>query len=128
MSAPMKKHHTSDLIEVTIQDRSKTKFAIPRSASPRLIDFLQSLQALDKRDDLITADEVFKDIDEKYGKIGATIRGLRARDGLTQTELAKKLEIHQRHVSQIEHGKRTIGKKLAHKLAEIFQTNYRLFL
>jgi len=82
----------------------------------------------DDEDELIPADEAFKDLDQKYGKIGVTIRGLRFRDGLTQADLAKKLNIHQGHVSQIEHSKRAIGKKLAQKLAKIFHTDYRLFL
>lgn len=65
---------------------------------------------------------------EKYGKVGLTIRGLRIRDGLTQKELTKKLNIYQTHISQIEHGRRIVGKNLAQKLAKIFRTDYRLFL
>jgi ribosome-binding protein aMBF1 (putative translation factor) len=81
-----------------------------------------------KYDELIPADEVFKNLHQKYGKVGTTIRGFRSRDGMTQVELAKKLNIRQSHVSQMEHGKRVIGKKMAQKLAKLFNTHYQLFL
>lgn len=76
----------------------------------------------------MSADEVFKSLDKKYGKVGVTVRGLRMRDGLTQKELAHKLNVYRVHISQIEHGKRVVGKNLAQKLAEVFNTNYLLFL
>lgn len=69
-----------------------------------------------------------KDLDEKHGSVGAIIRGLRVRDELTQADLACKLRIHQTHVSEMENKKRVIGKKMAQKLAKIFNTDYRLFL
>jgi len=89
---------------------------------------LEKIQVHDDDEELVPADEVFKDIHKKYGKQGANIRGFRFRDNLTQAELAKKLNILQSHISQMEHGKRVIGKKLAQKLAHIFNTDYRLFL
>lgn len=76
----------------------------------------------------IPADEMFKELDKKHGVIGSTIRGFRARDNMTQTELARRLGVHQSNVSQMEYSKRAIGKKMAEKLAKIFKTSYRLFL
>ena len=75
----------------------------------------------------IPADEMFKELDRKHGVVGSTIRGFRARDNMTQTELARRLGVHQSNVSQIEYSKRAIGKKMAEKLAKIFKTSYRLF-
>ena len=126
MSVHTRKHLTSDLIEVTVHGDSNKKFIIPRSASLKLFSFLQSLQSY--KDEIIPADEVFKNLDKKYGKTGAVIRGLRVRDGFTQEDLAQKLDIHQTHISQIENGKRVVGKNLAQKLAKVFRTDYRLFL
>ena len=128
MSGHMKKPLTKDLIEVTVHDISNTKFIISRNASFKLLNFLKSLQSRDENDETISAEEVFKNLDKKYGKVGLTVCGLRVRDGLTQKELAQKLKIHQTHISQIENGKRVVGKKLAQKLAKIFDTDYRLFL
>ena len=128
MSALMRKHHTSDSIEIIVNGTTQKKFIFPRSVSPKLFAFLRTLKTDSKKDDLVPSDQVFKSLDQKYGKIAATIRGFRVRDGLTQVELAEKLHIHQTHISQIERGKRTVGKKLAQKLAKVFNTDYRLFL
>lgn len=56
------------------------------------------------------------------------LRGCRHRECLTQIELAKLTGISQRHISQMENGKLPIGKERAKRFAEIFQTDYRLFL
>lgn len=127
MSEHMKKRPiNSEGVEVMVRGHTPAKFIIHRSNTAKLIAFLKTLSVDDN--DLIPADVVFKELDRKYGKVGVNIRGLRARDGMTQKELAKKLNIHQVHVSQIENGKRVVGKNLAYKLAKVFNTDYRLFL
>jgi len=63
-----------------------------------------------------------------YQKAAAVVRGYRNRDGITQNELAKRLGSSQSNVSAIENAKDPIGKKLAKKLAKIFNTNYEIFL
>lgn len=128
MSARTRKRPTDAQIEVAILGPTKKTFFIPRKASSKLLKFIKMLQESEEDDDSVLADEAFKDLDKKYGKIGVTLQGFRHRDGLTQIELAKKLGIQQAHVSQMEHSKRPIGKKLAQKLATIFNTSYRLFL
>ena len=127
MSEHMKTLHTSERISVTVHGKTPQEFTIARSNKNKLLALLRSLAAHDS-EELIPADEVFKEIDKKYGKVGATIRGMRLMEGLTQKELARKLGIHQVHISQMEHGKRTVGKNLARKLAKVFNTSYRLFL
>jgi DNA-binding XRE family transcriptional regulator len=128
MSGHTKKPLTSNVVEVTVHDGLPVTFVINSRHSPKLLRVLQSMQTADNESDLISADTVFKSLDARYGKIGATIRGFRVRDGLTQKELAARLHIHQVHISQIENKKRPVGKKLAHKLAAVFHTSYRLFL
>jgi ribosome-binding protein aMBF1 (putative translation factor) len=59
---------------------------------------------------------------------GTAIRGARVKEGLTQTALSEKTGIPQRHISEMENGKRTIGKEMARKLAEVLQVDYRVFL
>jgi len=54
--------------------------------------------------------------------------GLRHREGLTQVEMGNMLGIPQGNISQMEHGKRPIGKQIAKRIAELFKTDYRLFL
>jgi len=77
---------------------------------------------------LIPADEFFKEIDQKYGKIGAIVRGYRYRDDMTQVQLAKKLGVTKNYVYQMEYSKFKIDKKMAQKLAEIFKTKFHMFL
>lgn len=72
--------------------------------------------------------DVFKEQIDKIGEQAIYLRGARYREGLTQVELAMKTGIPQRHISEMENGKRPIGKKIANKLAEIFNVDYRLFL
>ena len=59
---------------------------------------------------------------------GLVLKGSRIKAGLTQKELATKLCVLPHHISEMEHAKRPIGKKIAQRLAKIFKTSYRLFL
>lgn len=72
--------------------------------------------------------EVFKDEIEKYSEAGLVLKGCRSRDGMTQKDLAKELGIRQSHISEMENGKRPIGKVMAKRLAKVFKTDYRVFL
>lgn len=56
------------------------------------------------------------------------LRGARKKEGLTQKALADILGISQVHISQMEHDKRPIGKKMAHRLAKILKVDYRALL
>lgn len=56
------------------------------------------------------------------------LRGLRNREGMTQAELGKMLGIGQTNISKMELGKRSISKNVVKRLAELFKTDYRLFL
>ena len=59
---------------------------------------------------------------------GGSLQGARTREELTQTRLAELTGIPQRHLSMMEHGKRTIGKKNARLLAKVLKVDYRVFL
>lgn len=72
--------------------------------------------------------EVFKKELEKYGEAGLMLRGSRHKAELTQKELADALGISQNHISEMEGGKRPIGKVMALRLAKFFKTDYRKFL
>jgi len=56
------------------------------------------------------------------------LRGYRTREGLTQDELSAKTGIPRRHISDMEHGRRPIGKQNAMKLAAALNCDYRRFL
>lgn len=59
---------------------------------------------------------------------GTCLAGARHKEGLTQVQLSEKTGIPQRHISEMERGKRPIGKKNALLFAEVLNINYRLFL
>lgn len=56
------------------------------------------------------------------------IRGYRYREGLTQMQLAEMTGIPRRHISDMESGRRPIGKENAKKLAQALNADYRMFL
>ena len=59
---------------------------------------------------------------------GTYLAGARHREGLTQRQLAEKSGIPQRHISEMENGKRSIGKENARRLATALNADYRAFL
>jgi len=59
---------------------------------------------------------------------GVYLRGIRYREDLTQDQLAAQTGIHRGYISEMENGKRTIGKENAKKLAKVLSCDYRLFL
>ena len=72
--------------------------------------------------------EVAKENIKKYTEIGLALRGARLRAEMTQQELADAIGAQPHHISEMEHGKRSIGKKMAHRLAKILNMSYRMFL
>lgn len=59
---------------------------------------------------------------------GVFLAGARYREGLTQDQLAQATGIPRRHISEMEHNKRPIGKQTARKLAEALKVDARRFL
>ena len=56
--------------------------------------------------------EVFPPIPEAEWP-GRVLRAARNKEGMTQSQLAQRTGIPQRHISEMEHGKRSIGKERA---------------
>ena len=79
-------------------------------------------------EETVSPDELFSDINEKYTKPGALLKGIRYREGLTQVQMAEKLNMTQSDVSQMENGTRRIGREVAKRIGELFCFNYRSFL
>ena len=81
-----------------------------------------------KAADRILAEDVFAHIEKKYTKAGVLLKGARHREGLTQSEMAKKIKVTQADLSKMENGKRPIGKMIAKRIEKILGVNYRYFL
>lgn len=75
-----------------------------------------------------TEADIFADINKKYSKPGALLRGIRVRENLTQQQLAKKIKVTQSDVSQMENGVRAIGRMIAKRIEKLFDVDYRSFL
>ena len=72
--------------------------------------------------------EVAKKEISKFSEAGVMLRGCRYKKDITQVELSKATGIRQSHISDMEHGRRPIGKEVAKRLADFFDTDYRVFL
>jgi len=59
---------------------------------------------------------------------GVCLAGARTREAITQKQLSEMTGIPQRHISEMENGKRPIGKKTAQILAKALNTSYKVFL
>ncbi|GKT09522.1 helix-turn-helix transcriptional regulator [Desulforhabdus sp. TSK] len=59
---------------------------------------------------------------------GTMLVGARGKEGLTQKQLSELTGIPQRHISEMENGKRPIGKEMARKLGKALRVGYKVFL
>jgi len=122
MSAHTKKHHTShkatNILYVKYQGNI---YAIP-------VYIAEKYKINQNSDETVPAESVFSSLDEKYGKPGSLLRGLRYREGLSQEKFAEMVKVKQPELSKMENGKRPIGKTIAKRIAEIFDVDYRSFL
>ncbi|QTA83886.1 HTH domain-containing protein, Cro/C1-type [Desulfonema limicola] len=77
--------------------------------------------------DSIPWNEAFPNYDEQK-ESGVCLAGARYKEGLTQKQLAEITGIPQRHISEMENGKRPIGKKNAKKFSKALNIGYQVFL
>jgi len=117
MRAHMKKHPTETV---------ELKFIGPVMNMEQAIKFLKPLGFVDASDSVSWRDSYPECSEAQI--IGRALIGARSREGLTQTQLAKLTGIPQRHISEMENGKRPIGKEMAKRLGEALNIGYKTFL
>lgn len=100
------------------------RLRVHRSNAPRIKEYVQTVEAGDDRTYSIA--EVFPEYVGKEQQIA--IRAYRSRENLTQRQLAELTGIPQRHISEMENGKRAIGKELAKRLGKALNADYKVFL
>lgn len=123
MSVPMKKHPIKG-IKVQIGNKKQRLFILPSDEAKGLIQMLHKYEVQDSIDWRLSLNDIL----DKYSEGGGALKGERLLLEMTQVELAKKLHVPQHVVSEMENGKRPIGKKMAMRLAKILKTDYRIFL
>ena len=97
--------------------------------SPRIISCLRKYARAAgaiEADDTVLASTVSPEI--VTNPHGTYLKGIRYREELTQEQLAELTGIPRRHISEMENGKRPIGKATARKLADVLHADYRVFL
>ena len=113
-----KKRHTEYPLEA--------RFIGTREKIGKLRDYARQIGLQDASDNLSIA-EAFPEYAEN--PLGLALRGARHREGLTQRELAEATGIPQRHISEMEGGKRQIGRERAKKIANALHLpDYRVLL
>lgn len=133
MSAHMKMRHTRDddheicRVVIEISKREKRISYIPLDNIAKLEEFLKKYSS-EEDPEAVDWRVLAKERIEKYKKGGLVLRGARYREGISQKKLAEKTGISQDNISKIENGKRTVGEKVAKKLAKALRIDYRLFL
>jgi len=83
----------------------------------------QGCTYVDEKDELIDAKGFFSETTPANMLIGA-----RGKENITQIQLSELTGIPRRHISDMENGRRPIGKQNALKLEKALNISYRLFL
>ena len=128
MSEHTKKHpisahsHTGALY---ITHHHKT-YAIPKAIINQYIINDKKIKKNKKPD--VTIKALFGKLEKQYTKAGILLKGLRLRENLSQVAFAKKIKVTQANLSNMENGRRPIGKIIAKRIEKIFEVNYRYFL
>ena len=119
-------------VKVTTSSGKEISYHLPASEGENLALFLRErskdMDQPEPPKKPISWEKLAKDRIEKYKQAGIVLRGARYRENLSQVELAKKTGMHQNEISKIENGKRTVGEKLAKKLAKALNFDYHLLL
>lgn len=124
MQALTKKRPTEKLVEVRFRGTVSSVNKLRRSAKALHVVDLSEKKTTEQ--DYYTPEELSPEL--KTNRAGVCIRGGRVKEGLTQKQLAERIGIVQHHISEMETGKRTVGKEMAKKLAEVLNVDYRVFL
>ena len=91
-------------------------------------DLLQVISADDEELVDVTTTDWYRET-KKGISPGDVLRTYRENAGLTQTALGQKIgRVPRQHISNMEHGKRPIGKESAKKLAAALGVDYQVFL
>ena len=106
MPALTKKPPTDEMITVRVR--------VHRHNAPKIVEYARAIEA--DEESTHTVAEVFPEYFGKESQVA--LRAYRTRESLTQKELAARTGIPQHHISEMENGKRPIGKERARKLAE----------
>jgi ribosome-binding protein aMBF1 (putative translation factor) len=113
-----RKHHIDNSVTLTVTGPGRNR--------EKVVELLGEYGFIDISDGVPWRD-AFEDHDETK-EVGDFLAGARYREGLTQKQLSEATGVPQRHISEMENGKRPIGKANAKKFGKAMDVDYRAFL
>ncbi|HDH86557.1 MAG: XRE family transcriptional regulator [Deltaproteobacteria bacterium] len=121
----MKRQTTDNFVDIFLRGVPSEKAEMVKEAIEKILKLAgMPLKTMEEYDDrLYSIEEVFPNF-----HIGHALRGLRSREGLTQKQLAEMIGAKPSHISEMENGKRPIGKEMAKRLARALRTEYKVLL
>lgn len=106
----------------------RARITLPLAKWPETRRALRALKVkFEEEDEFIPWRQMFPELKDE-DMPGLHLQAARHHFGLTQIALSQKTGIPQRHLSEMENGKRSIGKKTAKLLASVLKLDYRLLL
>jgi DNA-binding XRE family transcriptional regulator len=111
-----KRHTESGLIPL--------HFLVHADNVKRITSYVESIEP-GAISDSITVEEFYDQHFPDQSKASVALKGYRYRENLTQQQLSAMTGIPQRHISEMENGKRIIGVTSAKKLAKALNCDYR---
>lgn len=127
MLALTKKQITNDFVEINLRIPRKTQTTVREILENVLqlanIQYAIQTDVVEEEEQTVPLEEVFPDLHP-----GSAIRGLRYREELSQAQLAEIIGVKRHHISEMERGKRPIGKDMAKRLAKALHSDYKVFL
>ena len=120
---PINAHSHSSALYITHQHIT---YAIPKNIANKYV--IEDNASNRSKKTHKTIAYMLDELDRKYTRAGALLKGLRLRENLSQIAFAKKIKVTQANLSSMENGHRPIGKIIAKRIEKIFGTNYRYFL
>jgi DNA-binding transcriptional regulator YiaG len=106
------------------EDISELRFIGPVEKRNEAVDILKHMGFVDISDSIPWRECFSKD----ELTPGSALTGARYKEGVTQREFSKITGIPQRHISEMENNKRSIGKEMAKKLGKALNISYKVFL
>lgn len=120
MLAHTKKHPTDN-------DFTRLVLTVPKALVSSIKEYADNLVRQESGDSIPWRESFSKHFQNDTVS-GVCLNSARTTKGLTQRQLAELADIPQRHISEMERGKRGIGKDRALRLAKALDADYRLFL
>ena len=116
---------TKEFVDIHLRGIPSDKAELVKETIKKILDLAgMPLQSVEEDDDGVYS---IREVFPKF-HIGHALRGLRSREGLTQKQLAEMIGAKPSNISEMENGKRPIGKKMAKRLAKALRTDYKVFL